>query len=206
MAPLSSLTISRVLDGSDSHVMRMQLHLHLWGGKPEDPQGPIAVSCSHTCTFLTGRRAPAYTATGLTQRQTGKGIIVRVCARNGVQWMLYPRIPPCHPPYSRKWQRRKHTHNVMFTIKNVVPFRIAYDFLGKKHKNVLQCCTIHCYICKINWYSLLSHQIYRSLRCSIAVSIRKSFEFLQFMLDLTHLLILNLCVFPHLVEHLELHH
>lgn len=25
----------------------------------------------------------------------------------------------------------------MFTIKNVVPFRIAYDFLGKKHKKVL---------------------------------------------------------------------
>lgn len=65
LALLLSLTISRVLDGSDSHVMGMQLHLHLWGGELEDPQSPITVSCSHPCTALAKRRAPAYAATGL---------------------------------------------------------------------------------------------------------------------------------------------
>lgn len=64
---LLPLTSCRVLYGSDSHaIMRMQLHLHLWGGDLEDPQGPIAVSCSHTCTTFPGRGIPAYTATGLT--------------------------------------------------------------------------------------------------------------------------------------------
>ncbi len=35
---------------------------------------------------------------------------------------------------------------------------------------------------------------------------RKSFQFLQFITELTSPLVLNICVFPHLVEHLELHH
>lgn len=67
---LSSLTISRVLDGSDRHTMGMQLHLHLCWGKSEDSQGSIIVSCSHTQTFLPRRWAPAHTATGLTKRVT----------------------------------------------------------------------------------------------------------------------------------------
>lgn len=51
--------------------MRIQLHLHLWGGNLEDPQGPIAVSCSHAWTTFTGRGLPAYTATGLTGKKGG---------------------------------------------------------------------------------------------------------------------------------------
>lgn len=83
---LPSLTISRVLDGSDSHMMRMQLHFHFWGGKPEDPDGPIAVSCSHTCTILTGRRAPAYTATGLPQRTTLGYMNMMACSEYYTFW------------------------------------------------------------------------------------------------------------------------
>lgn len=69
---LPPLTICGVLYGSDRHaIMRMQLQLHLWRGQSEDPQGPIAVSCSQTCTIFTGRGAPAYTATGLTGKERG---------------------------------------------------------------------------------------------------------------------------------------
>lgn len=64
------LTVGRVVDGGDRHMMRLQLHLHLGGGQAEDSQCAIAVSRSHTRAFLPGERAPTYTAAAL-ERDTG---------------------------------------------------------------------------------------------------------------------------------------
>lgn len=87
---IPSLTISRVVDGSDSYVMRMQLHLHLGRGKSEDPQGPVTVSCSHTRTVFIRRRAPAHTATALMRKKNRRGLFtestyVMACS----EWCIY---------------------------------------------------------------------------------------------------------------------
>lgn len=94
-----ALTLCRVLDGSDSHTMGMQLHLHFWGGEPEDPQGPIVVPCCHTSTVYARRRAPAHTATGLINREKQDRILFK--GRN-----VAIRLNTCGQSYKQHKRKR----------------------------------------------------------------------------------------------------